>query len=745
MGELEGFPVVDVSRPHGFLIWRGKQTAIASPIPLPAGQVMITSDGEAFGVATLSQPAQMSLSEFEREEQAEKHRIRPEERKMLFPKADTFYIHTIKAWKGYNEPQPIIGDSIAFYEPTPEEASLIEKSKRLPKTIIIHPQAITLTGGGFVAMDGVKSEELSISLEAIFGEFRFLDESEGDAEAPLAGTQAKALPLYQLALVRRPTLRFEDVKKKELTMPYELNDDDCVVNIDTGEIEKCHDTHEEALAHLQALNIAYVEEEKALTKTEDGSQFSRSAYLFVGNPDEVSTWKLRIEAEPGQVTKAQLGAAAAALSSGGFRGQRVSISSEDKAKAAKRLISEYRKLDVADDDIPDHLWSTAGMKPAEKAGRRLASTWIEKLRMAKDVIQELMGWAEYVDREEEVLPAFLVNDSGIAIKMVNGEPWHTSWSSNAFEDRDGEIFSLKSLEQYVRENEENEVKGWFNLWHIPHTDFAEKRYQAIIGKFLFEAGPYLKDEKGQKALAFFKEHSAGHPEIAPEGWGSSVEYKYLPEERKEKIYQWTWITRTSTLARGAAANIWTKAMQKESIMTDEQRKAAVAIFGEEFTNQLVGTGERSTKELEEAGVANKQATEGEPVTETPPAAAPVEETPVETPVVPDTTQVVTDLAAQMMTNINEALTPVLTQFQQQIQGLGEQVKMLSDDLKALKGEQAIKEKVELPRFTFDMIRASQAHSTAVPEGDSLKDKKPLESTVDNGGSVAASYFQSAKR
>lgn len=326
------------------------------------------------------------------------------------------------------------------------------------------------------------------------------------------------------------------------------------------------------------------------------------------------------------------------------------------------------------------------------------------------------------------------DSSGVLVKMVGGEPWHLSWSSNSFEDRDNEIFTLAALEQYVQENAENEVKGYFNLWHLKNTDFAEKRFQAIVGKFLFEAGPYLKDAKGQAALQFFKQYPNGHPDIAPEGWGSSVEYKYLPEQREQKLYHWTWITRTSTLARGAAANVWTKSTQQESIMNDEQRKAATAIFGEEFTNQLVAQGQQKTKELEDAGIASKAVEiakeEAEKVAEVPAI---------------DPTQLVETLAAKMMTNLNEGLTPVLTEFHQQIIALGEQVKSLSDQVKEMKKEEAVKAAVEMPRFSFQALRASQSAETKVPEGDALKNQKPAEHQGPiNTGSLVQSYFPTAK-
>lgn len=170
-------------------------------------------------------------------------------------------------------------------------------------------------------------------------------------------------------------------------------------------------------------------------------------------------------------------------------------------------------------------------------------------------------------------------------------------------------------------------------------------------------------------------------------------------------------------------------------MNDEQRKAAVAIFGEEFTSQLISQGMQKTAELEAAGVASKQVA-------TEPEAAPAPEpVPAEVPAT-DSAQLVQELAATMQANLNEAIAPVFSNFQEQLATLGEQVKALSDELKQVKGEQAIKQQVELPRFTFDMIRASQANQTAVPEGDALKDKKPQEASV--GGSLTAAYWPNRK-
>jgi len=93
--------------------------------------------------------------------------------------------------------------------------------------------------------------------------------------------------------------------------------------------------------------------EQAVMKTEDGVQFPATAFAYVPDPEKSSTWKLRLWEDPEKkITRAQLGRAAAALSPGGFRGQRVAIPSTDLPAVKRKIRAEYRKLDVEDEDIP---------------------------------------------------------------------------------------------------------------------------------------------------------------------------------------------------------------------------------------------------------------------------------------------------------------------------------------------------------------------------------------------------------
>lgn len=76
-------------------------------------------------------------------------------------------------------------------------------------------------------------------------------------------------------------------------------------------------------------------------KTDNGQKFSKGAYLIIGDPDKPSTWKVRIEETPGNVTVAQLGRAHAALTKG-FRGNTTQAPGDAKSKALSRLKSLYK-------------------------------------------------------------------------------------------------------------------------------------------------------------------------------------------------------------------------------------------------------------------------------------------------------------------------------------------------------------------------------------------------------------------
>lgn len=350
---------------------------------------------------------------------------------------------------------------------------------------------------------------------------------------------------------------------------------------------------------------------------------------------------------------------------------------------------------------------------------RVRKSVVQRLKEMMDGLAEIIGLAERQPQPNAMNLGDLFKDfdptqpSGFAIKEVNGEPWMFTWSANAFIDRDKEIFSTASLERYVKDAAQKGDKGMFNFWHIPGTDYAEKAWQGVIGRFLVETGPFIDDSKGKQAAAFYNKYPKGHPEIAEEGWGCSVEYRYLPEERKTGIYENVWISRTSVLPRFAAANIQTAGGIKMAL-TEDQEKGLRELFPDD-AEAIIAEAEAKTKELEEAGVAHKEA-------ETPEEPEVVEEEQKEV----ETQEVVLDyekLADVMVKQFNLNAAPLLEEAVTPIQ---ETINELAARLAELEKGEEVRKEVNVTKFRLMQERASESDKTIVEDGDPLLDKKPVE-------------------
>jgi hypothetical protein len=108
--------------------------------------------------------------------------------------------------------------------------------------------------------------------------------------------------------------------------------------------------------------MSKVKEAIQKVKTKEG--LPKEAFAIVGDPQEPETWKLphhtkaifralqgRLDIEK-TVDWDHMPAAVAALSPGGYRGEQVDATREEKVKAARHLVNHYRK---ADRDVPDAL------------------------------------------------------------------------------------------------------------------------------------------------------------------------------------------------------------------------------------------------------------------------------------------------------------------------------------------------------------------------------------------------------
>ncbi len=617
----EAIQTIELEKPHGYLIWKGKQTALASDKVLSSDEpFLIVSNGEAFGIASLDEPAQMSTKEFNRVEWMEKHRIYPHEQRQFWPDATLLYVYPIAKFEPFEKVQLFANGKVVTEETTKEQKKLLDKSRRLPKNIPLIENVVSLVDdNAFDIHELVQgNEKLESALKAVY-----------EMEVQQAESGDEMIPLYSLSLVRNPKMRVSkknsigddmpeetreelaikflqsfDKGEKQDELPFMIVEDGdrrCVVKVEDNSNVMCYEGEvalESAEVLLSTLNMLElgeeIEEESIhLDDEEDedkneGKQFSdepwdgsaarwdtADAYCEDTLVDVNPSGEDKIKAlcklpfrDPG-ATSPNLNAIRAIAGGNGITATEkpANVSQEEwdsqLKSAADRVITWYPE--AFDREAPEGVFRIAGRErpeedeaqadkevgigvvgpdvqlsveenPKQYSGNNL----LVKAKNAMVALGDFLAGVESKEVSEDVV--MFDTPSGFAVKTVNGEPWHFTWSTNAFEDREGEIFSTKALEQYVLENEKKEHRGFFNLWHINegqdsfNSDFAEKKWQGVVGRFLVESGPYLDDHKGQSALKFFSKYSDGHPDIAPEGWGCSPEFKFLPEERETGVF-----------------------------------------------------------------------------------------------------------------------------------------------------------------------------------------------------------------
>lgn len=234
----------------------------------------------------------------------------------------------------------------------------------------------------------------------------------------------------------------------------------------------------------------------------------------------------------------------------------------------------------------------------EKARRILAKNSKGLFEQVKEWVDEriktLIGKKE---EEQQLMQTF---------KAADGKTWIVLWATNAFVDREKEIFTTKSIDDFIERHRDDEVKGEFWFWHLPGSKFADIKLQSRVGRFLVEAGPFDETEVGQTFKEFFEQYPDGHPTIAPEGWGASHGFSYKRHDRDDGVYEWFDKKESTVLALSAASNPHNPGMsimQKEDMRVDDkQREEWEKVFGSEFVDKITSTGETKTAILEQTGV-----------------------------------------------------------------------------------------------------------------------------------------------
>lgn len=310
-------------------------------------------------------------------------------------------------------------------------------------------------------------------------------------------------------------------------------------------------------------------------KTEGGIKFPREDFAFTPS-DNVSTWKLRLaEGRSGNITRKQLGAAAAAFSPGGFRGQKVQIPSGDVAAVKAKIRAAYRKIGVEDEDIPPS-----------------------------------------VRKELEVKEGFTV------FKQKDGSYRWLATYSNKFRDVDNppEIISEASHIRFTKMvNDGDFPYPVVKVWHVDNSRWGQADFVAYDDRgFCIASGTVDKDREwiAESLMAFegplLASHGMPPSSIARDPNDSSIIIQHQTEE-------------ISPLPASAAANKFTgfniSDEVKEMALTDqEQAKLAAMNIDPERLDAETESKAKGTEELEfkqnEPVATSTETDEGNPVSRT---------------------------------------------------------------------------------------------------------------------------------
>lgn len=209
------------------------------------------------------------------------------------------------------------------------------------------------------------------------------------------------------------------------------------------------------------------------------------------------------------------------------------------------------------------------------------------------------------------LKAAGVNELEVGFKLLENNRWLGVFSNN-FIDREAEIFTHKSQDEYVdrvMSGQRDMPELWF--YHIPGTKHGKADWVGRVGHFLVATGDFDESPLAEAMKSYYRD--AGPV-------GMSFGYEYPPSMKINGVYHYFDAIEVTTLPPEAAANPYTyfegsKMMDVTQAQRDAFMKAVKdPVLGANVLNGLTQFG----NQLDAMGTASKM--NSTPPTSTPPAA-----------------------------------------------------------------------------------------------------------------------------
>lgn len=178
-----------------------------------------------------------------------------------------------------------------------------------------------------------------------------------------------------------------------------------------------------------------------------------------------------------------------------------------------------------------------------------------------------------------------------------GDRWFAAWTNN-FEDRDGEWFSEKAIEEYVQRVDVGVVpmpELW--LWHVPGTRHGVADMVGAAGHFAVASGTFDDTEVGRAAKAHYAKGR---------DYAMSHGFTYDADQKQDGVYHQFNTFELSVLPEKAAANLFTSFQGvKEMELSAEKVTFLKKVLGDEKADMVLEKVESESKAIEELGVRYK--------------------------------------------------------------------------------------------------------------------------------------------
>ncbi len=183
---------------------------------------------------------------------------------------------------------------------------------------------------------------------------------------------------------------------------------------------------------------------------------------------------------------------------------------------------------------------------------------------------------------------------GVKAVSYNGKKYVILETMNAFIDREKQIFSTQSIEDYLEFVDGIGRKDRVRYHHIPGSEFASVVWQGMVGRFLVEVADVDDTAYGRKMFDALQ-NPQDYSEMLPEGWGTSHGYLYRRKDCDDGVYSKFVKFESTVLPAHRASNPYGKVGTKEKEVTMAGTKNdLIKLVGKELAEEVLKlTGEKS--------------------------------------------------------------------------------------------------------------------------------------------------------